>query len=387
MSQKNYYDVLGVKKNASADELKKAYRKLARKYHPDLNKDNPKEAEAKFKEINEAYETLSDETKRSQYDQFGHEAFTRAGQTGGFGGNAGGFGFQDFSQAGGFGGFGDIFETFFGGAQGRRNTGPVDGADLRYDMEITLEEAAFGANKEFSIVKEETCPHCHGNGAEPGTSVESCPRCHGSGQEQVVRNTPFGQMVNVTTCSECGGRGQKISTPCRECQASGRVQKKRKLQVQIPPGVDTNSRIRLRDEGEPGTRGGRQGDLYVYIYVKPHHRFSRRGADLYCENHISFPVAAMGGTTTVETLYGKVELKIPHGTPNGKVFRLAEQGLPALRGSGKGNLNVTIVVDVPRSLSAEQREALSRYAQLSGETAADEESPSFFEKLKDTFKG
>lgn len=387
MSQKNYYDVLGVSKDAGADELKKAYRKLARKYHPDLNKDNPKEAEARFKEINEAYETLSDANKRAQYDQFGHDAFTRAGQTGGFGGNGGGFGFQDFSQAGGFGGFGDIFESFFGGGQGRRNTGPVDGADLRYDLEITLEEAAFGADKEFSIVKEEVCPYCHGNGAEPGTTVTTCPQCRGTGQEQVVRNTPFGQMVNVTTCSSCGGSGQKIDTPCRECHAGGRVQKKRKLQVQIPPGVDTNSRIRLRDEGEPGRRGGRQGNLYVYIYVKPHQRFSRRGADLYCEEHISFPVAAMGGTTEVETLYGKVELKIPHGTPNGKVFRLTGQGLPALRGSGKGNLHVTIIVDVPRSLSDEQRTALTHYARLTGEEATKEETPSFFEKLKDTLKG
>lgn len=350
---------------------------MARKYHPDLNNDNLKEAETKFKEINEAYETLSDATKRSQYDQLGHDAFTRAGQTGGFGGNAGGFGFQDFSQAGGFGGFGDIFESFFGGNQARRNTGPVDGADLRYDLEITLEEAAFGADKEFSIVKEETCLRCHGNGAEPGTAINTCPKCHGSGQEQILRNTPFGQMVSVTTCSTCSGRGQAIDTPCRDCHGKGRVQKKRKLQAHIPPGVDTDSRIRLREEGEPGTRGGRKGDLYVYIYVKPHTRFNRRGADLYCEEHISFPVAALGGVTTVETLYGKVELKIPHGTPNGKIFRLANQGLPALRGSGKGNLNVTIIVDVPQSLSDEQRDALSRYAELVGEDQSVGETPSF----------
>lgn len=385
MSDRNYYDILGVDKTASEEELKKAYRKLARKYHPDLNKDNPKEAEAKFKEINEAYETLSDAKKRAQYDQFGHDAYKRAGQTGGFGGQGGaGFGgFQDF------GGFGDIFESFFGGARAQQRSGPVRGADLRYDLEITLEEAAFGVEKEFSVVKEEVCSHCHGSCAEPGTKVTTCPNCGGSGQERVVHNTPFGQMVNVTVCSACGGSGKKIETPCKECRGKGTVQKKKKLKVRIPPGVDTDSRIRLNGEGAPGERGGGQGDLYVYIYVKPHPRYQRRGADLYCEEYISFPTAALGGTIEVDTLYGKVELKIPHGTKGGKVFRLSEQGLPALRGDRKGNLNVTVQIDVPKGLNDEQRQALEAYRNLteSGRKRSEKkDESSFFDKLKDTFK-
>ncbi len=386
MSDRNYYDVLGVSKTADENELKKAYRKLARQYHPDLNKDNPKEAEAKFKEINEAYETLSDPEKRAQYDQFGHDAFKRAGQAGGFGGGysgAGGFGgFNDF------GGFGDIFETFFGGSRAQRRSGPIDGADLRYDLEITLEEAAFGSEKEFSVNKEDTCSHCHGKGAEPGTKISTCPTCDGTGQEQIVRNTPFGQMVNVTTCSACGGTGQKIETPCKECRGQGKVQKKKRLKVQIPAGVDTNSRIRLSGEGAPGERGGAQGDLYVYIYVKPHPRYQRRGADLFCEEYISFPTAAMGGTIEVETLYGRVELKIPHGTPGGKTFRLTEQGLPSLRGGQKGNLNVTVQISVPTRLNREQRDALSEYRDLTEDKGKKEkEDPSILDKLKDKFKG
>ncbi|WP_459540944.1 molecular chaperone DnaJ [Negativicoccus succinicivorans] len=380
MSDQNYYDVLGVNKNASADEIKKAYRKMARKYHPDLNKDDPKTAEAKFKEVNEAYETLSDESKRAQYDQIGHTAYQQAGQTGGFGG-FGGFG----GAQGGFGGFGDlgdIFGSFFGGG-GARQTGPIRGADLRYDLEITLEEAAVGVEKEFSIVKDEVCPHCHGDGAEPGTSVQTCPQCHGTGQEQVVRNTPLGQMMSVHTCSRCQGRGKVIESPCHECRGSGKVQKKRKLRVKIPAGVDTDSRIRLAGEGGLGERGGETGDLYVYIYVQPHARFQRRGADLFCEAEVSFPTAAMGGTIQLDTLFGKVELKIPHGTPGGKTFRLSGQGLPSLRSDRKGDLNVRVTIGVPRSLSSDQRAALLKYSECMGDSTVNKEEPSFFDKLKD----
>ncbi len=375
---RDYYEILGVPKTASEDDLKKAYRKLARKYHPDLNKDKPEEAEQKFKEVNEAYETLSDSNKRAQYDQFGHDAYKQAGQGGGFGGQGAYSGFSNF------GGFGDIFEQFFGGGGTSRRNGPIDGADLRYDLEITLEEAAFGATKEFSVVREETCPRCHGNGAEPGTSVTECPHCHGTGQEQVVRNTPFGQMATVVTCSHCGGTGKRIETPCKECRGTGVVRKRRKLEVNIPAGADTNTRIRLAGEGEPGRRGGAQGDLYVYVYVKPHAKFQRRGADLFCVQPISFPTAALGGEVLVETLYGKLELKIPHGTQGGKVFRLREQGMTDFRSGRKGDLHVTIHIEVPQSLNDEQRKALAQYADAMGDATVKKDS-SFFSKLKDTF--
>ncbi|MCI5837267.1 MAG: molecular chaperone DnaJ [Veillonellaceae bacterium] len=380
MSDKNYYDLLGVSKTADEAEIKKAYRKLARKYHPDMNKDSPEAAEAKFKEVTEAYETLSDAQKRAQYDQFGHDAYKQAGQ-GGFGG-AGGFnGF-----AGGFGGFGDIFENFFGGGA-QRNTGPVRGSDLRYDLDISLEEAAFGAAKEFSVVKDEECPRCHGNGAEPGTQVHVCDRCGGTGQEQSIRNTPFGRMMSSTVCSVCGGAGRTIETPCTECRGQGSVRKRRKLQVQIPAGVDTNSRIRLSGEGGLGERGGGAGDLYVYLYVRPHNRYERRGADLYCREYISFPTAAMGGKLELETLYGKIELDIPHGTQGGKVFRLRGQGMPVLHREAKGDLHVTVQIAVPKSLSNEERKVLAEYGKLTGDKTVNKEEPSLLDKIKDSLKG
>lgn len=391
MAARDYYEVLGVSKNATEDEIKKAYRTLARKYHPDLNKDDPNAAE-KFKEVNEAYQTLSDASKRSQYDQVGHDAYEQA-QRGG--GSAGAGGFGGFGGTGGFGGFGgqggfdmgDIFDMFTGGGR-RQQNGPERGADLRYDMEITLREAASGVKKKFSIKKNETCSKCHGSGAEPGSDVETCPHCHGSGQERIVRNTPFGQMVNVTTCRYCGGRGKIIKQKCRTCRGTGIQQVEKTLEVNIPAGADTGVRMRIGGEGEPGTRGGGNGDLYVYIYVKDDPDFQREGDDLYCKADISFPTAALGNTIKVLTLDNEVELKIPAGTQSGTRFRIKGAGMPRLQRSGKGDLYVIVNVVVPRNLKGEQKEALLKYADCCGEdiTTYKGKGSSFLDKLIDKIK-
>ena len=320
MSKRDYYEVLGVSKTATQDELKKAYRKLARKYHPDLNKDNEEAAE-KFKECNEAYSVLSDDQKRAQYDQFGHAAFENGGMGGG-----GGFG-----GAGGFGGFGgsgmeDIFDMFFGGQGGRggnrAKSGPQRGADLRFDLEITFEEAAFGLEKEINLYRDETCDHCHGEGAEPGSKVESCPECNGTGYVRFTQNTMFGQMVNERPCSRCKGEGKIISEPCKECRGKGTVKRNKKLKVKIPAGVDNGSRLRVSGEGEAGAKGGPSGDLYVYLYVKPHKFFERDGTTVLCEVPINIVQATLGADIKVPTLDGQVTMKVPEGTQPGKILRL-----------------------------------------------------------------
>lgn len=382
MSKRDYYEVLGVSKTATQDELKKAYRKLARKYHPDLNKDNPEAAE-KFKECNEAYSVLSDEQKRAQYDQFGPEAFENGGMGGGPG--AGGFG--------GFGGFGgsgmeDIFDMFFGG-QGRggrsNNAGPQRGADLRYDMEITFEEAAFGVEKEISLKRAERCEHCHGEGAEPGSKVETCPECHGSGYVRFTQNTMFGQMVNERPCSRCHGEGKIISNPCKECGGSGTVKKTKKLKVKIPAGVDNGSRLRVGGEGEAGLKGGPSGDLYVYLYVKPHKFFERDGTTVLCEVPINIVQATLGAEIKVPTLDGQVTMKVPEGTQPGKVMRLKGKGIPSLRGSGRGDQLVRMKVVVPTKLTDKQKDALQKFADISKDNINPEEK-SFLNKVKDFFK-
>ena len=383
MSKRDYYEVLGVSKTATQDELKKAYRKLARKYHPDLNKDNEEAAE-KFKECNEAYSVLSDDQKRAQYDQFGHAAFENGGMGGG-----GGFG-----GAGGFGGFGgsgmeDIFDMFFGGQGGRggsrAKTGPQRGADLRFDLEITFEEAAFGLEKEINLYRDETCDHCHGEGAEPGSKVESCPECNGTGYVRFTQNTMFGQMVNERPCSRCKGEGKIISEPCKECRGKVTVIRNKKLKVKIPAGVDNGSRLRVAGEGEAGAKGGPNGDLYVYLYVKPHKFFERDGTTVLCEVPINIVQATLGADIKVPTLDGQVTMKVPEGTQPGKVLRLKGKGIPSLRGGSRGDQLVRIKVVVPTKLSDKQKDALRKFADISKDNINPEEK-SFMDKVKDFFK-
>ena len=379
---RDYYDILGVSKNATQDEIKKAFRKKARQYHPDVNKDNPKEAEAKFKEANEAYEVLSDETKKAQYDQFGHDAFKQGGGAGagGFQGGFGGFG----SQAGGFSDiFGDFFGGMFGG--GHQQHGPQKGNDLREDIDISFEDAAFGKSMAINIQRHEECDHCHGTGGEPGSKVDTCPNCHGSGQEVVIQNTPFGRMQSARTCSRCHGSGKVIEKPCSKCRGSGEVLVKRKIDIKIPAGVDNGSRLRVSNEGEPGILGGPKGDLYVYIYVRPHKEFERNGNDVISRVTISFAQAALGATIQVNTLDGKVELKIPEGTQTGTAFRLKGKGIPYLRNPKlRGDQHVVVTVQTPKKLTETQRELLLRFAKEGNEDVNNlQVSKSLFEKIKD----
>lgn len=381
---RDYYEVLGVEKGASQEEIKKAFRKKARQYHPDVNRDNPKEAEEKFKEANEAYEVLSDEQKRAQYDQFGHDAFTQGGGAGA--GGFGGFGQGGFGGFGGGGGFGDIFDMFFGG--GGRQQGPQKGDDLRQDVDISFEDAAFGKAMDIEVRRHEECDHCHGTGGEPGTKVDTCPNCHGTGQEQVIQNTPFGQMRSARTCSACHGSGKRIEKRCSKCGGSGQSVVKRKISIKIPPGVDNGSRLRVANEGEPGILGGPKGDLYVYIYVRPHQEFERRDNEVVSEIPISFAQAALGCSVQVNTLDGKVELKIPEGTQTGTAFRLRGRGIPYLRNpKQRGDHHIIVNVQTPKKLSDTQRELLLEFAKESKEDVNGlNVSKSLFEKIKDKLK-
>lgn len=375
MSKRDYYEVLGVDKGAGEEEIKKSFRKLARQYHPDVNKENAAEAEAKFKEINEAYSVLSDPQKRAAYDQYGHAAGDPN-----FGAGAGGFG--DF----GFDGFGDIFDMFFGGnrSSGRRNA-PQRGNDLRYDMEVGFEEAAFGKETTVEIPRTETCSVCHGNGAKPGTPIKTCSHCNGTGQVQVTQNTAFGRFVNVRTCERCNGEGKTIETPCTECRGSGRVRRNRKIDVKIPAGVESGSRLRIAGEGEAGTRGGSPGDLYIYIYVKKHPEFERQGDDIHSEVKISMAQAALGTVVMVNTLDGQVELRIPEGTQYGTTFRLKGRGITHLRGQGRGDHFVKAKITTPTKLNGEQKELFKKLALSFGEKlSADEKG--FIDRVKDAFK-
>ncbi len=376
MSKRDYYEILGVNKEATETEIKKAYRKLARQYHPDVNPGD-KEAEAKFKEVAEAYEVLSDPQKKSQYDQFGHAGMN--GQ-GGFGGG----GFNGFGGAD-FGGFGDIFEMFFGGG-GRRRNGPAKGADLKYNLDITFEEAAFGVEKDISVSKNETCGKCNGSGAAPGSEPKTCGACHGSGQVQYTQSTPFGKFVQTGPCEQCRGTGKIIENPCPTCQGDGIVRKSKKIHVKIPGGVDTGSRLRVTGEGEPGQRGGPPGDLYVYIRVKQHKIFVREGNDVICEIPVSFPQLALGDEIEVPTLEGKVKIKVPEGTQTGTFFRLKGKGIPDLHGYGRGDQHVKVVVATPTKLTEEQKDLLRRLADSFGEQPQEVEK-GFFEKVKDAFMG
>ncbi len=379
---RDYYEVLGVDRNASQDEIKKAFRKKARQYHPDVNRDNPKEAEEKFKEANEAYEVLSDDTKKAQYDQYGHDAFTQGGgaSAGGFQGGFGGFGGQA-------GGFGDIFDMFFGGG-GRQQQGPQKGNDLREDIDISFEDAAFGKSMDITVHRHEECDHCHGTGGEPGSKVDTCPNCRGTGQESVVQNTPFGQMRTQRTCSKCHGSGKIIEKKCSKCRGEGQVIAKRKIAIKVPPGVDNGSRLRVANEGEPGILGGPKGDLYVYIYVRPHKEFERNGNDVVSRVNISFAQAALGATVQVNTLDGKVDLKIPEGTQTGTAFRIKGKGIPYLRNPNqRGDQHIIVTVQTPKKLTEKQRELLLRFANESDEDVnVLQVSKGLFDKLKDAFK-
>ncbi|MBS3968570.1 MAG: molecular chaperone DnaJ [Clostridia bacterium] len=375
MSKKrDYYEVLGLSRNASEEEIKKAYRRLARQYHPDVNPGNS-EAEARFKEISEAYEVLRDPQTRARYDQFGHAGT----QNGGFGG----------AGFGGAGGFEDIFDMFFGGGFGGQGTrrGPQKGADLRLDLEITLEEAAFGAEKEIELPKLQTCSECEGTGSAPGTFPSSCKVCKGTGQMKTTQKTVLGHFQTIKTCHNCHGTGKVVETPCDGCYGQGRVKQKKKIAITIPAGIDTGARLRVSGEGEPGANGGPEGDLYVYINVKPHKIFERHGDDILCNYSISVIQAMLGDEVKVPTLDGDVKLKIPEGTQSGTSFRLKGKGVQKLRGYGRGDQHVRVKVTVPTNLNEKQKDLIRQFAKTLTSKNDDGKEKGFFEKVKNAFMG
>jgi molecular chaperone DnaJ len=383
MSKRDYYEVLGVDRSVSVEEIKKSYRKLAVKFHPDKNPGD-KAAEEKFKEIGEAYEVLSDAQKRAAYDQYGHQAFdprSRGFRPGG----GGGFHdpFEVFREVfgGGGGGGGSIFDDLFGGGGRSDPTGPHRGADLRYDMEISFEEAVMGAEKEITLTKLEQCEHCHGSGAESGSGRRACPTCGGRGQVVISR----GIFSIAQTCSRCEGAGQIIERPCKSCHGAGRKEKASKVRLKIPPGVDTGARLRSSGNGEAGLRGGAPGDLYVVLHVKPHEIFQREGDDLLCEVPIQFVQAALGAEIEVPTLSGKAQIRIPAGTQTHTVFRLKGKGVKSLQGYGHGDLHVRVVVEIPRNLNQTQKDKLQEFGELC-DSNVNPMSKGFFEKAKSFFK-
>ena len=373
--KRDYYEVLGVNKNATDDEIKKAYRKLAKKYHPDANPDNKEAAEAKFKEVNEAYENLSDPQKRKMYDQFGH------GGPQGFGGQGGPFGqggYYSYSSSGfdgfsDFGDLGDIFSSFFGGGFGGRNSqnrrnGPSKGADLNVRMEITFEQAFSGVEKEIVITRDEECTHCHGTGAKPGTSPIKCPTCHGTGQVTQVQNTILGQMQTTRTCSACHGTGEIINEPCEYCHGKGTVRKQPKIKVKIPAGIDDNQTVVLRGEGEPGKKGGAKGDLYITVKVKNHSVFTRKGNNVLCEIPITITQASLGAELEIPMVDGsKEKYKIPEGTQTGSKFNIRNRGFRSINSNSIGDFIFTVIVQTPKRLSKEQRDLLTQLAKTMNE--------------------
>ncbi|KAB2644377.1 MAG: molecular chaperone DnaJ [Verrucomicrobia bacterium] len=383
MAKEDFYTLLGVDKNVSAEDLKKAYRKKAIQYHPDKNAGN-KEAEEMFKKVAEAYEILQDPDKKAAYDRYGHAAFQGPG--GGGGGARGGGGhdpfdiFRDVFNQGGGGGGGGIFDEMFGGGGGGGRENGADGADLRYDLEISLEDAARGIDKDISFKKLCECEHCDGSGAEPGSKKTTCPTCKGAGQ---IRRSG-GIIVFTQTCPTCGGSGKKIEKACTSCRGEGRTPKTSKIHLRIPAGVETGSRLRSSGNGESGSGGGSSGDLYVVISVRDHELFERQGDDLFCEIPIKFTLATMGGSIELPTLFGKATLKIPAATQSGTTFRLREKGMPNLRGGKQGDQLVKVQVEVPTVLNAEQRKLLEEFAKISGD-ASEPTSKGFFEKAKKFF--
>ena len=367
-SKRDYYEVLGVSKTATDEELKKAYRKLAKKYHPDANPDNKEEAEAKFKEVNEAYETLSDSQKRRMYDQFGHNGPQGFGGAGGpfGGGNYYSYtssGFDGFSD---FGDLGDIFSSFFGGgarAGARQQRGPRKGADLNLNLEITFEEAFLGVEKQISITRPETCDVCHGSGAKPGTTVTKCAVCNGTGTVKQVQNTILGQMQTTRTCTNCHGTGEVIKEPCDNCKGKGTVRKQPKIRVKIPAGIDDNQTVVLKGEGEPGEKGGPKGDLYITVRIKRSNVFTRQGTTVSCEIPITITQATLGANLKIPMVDGSTEIyTIPEGTQTGTKFTIRERGFKSLNSNSRGNFVFTVVVQTPKRLNKEQRELIEKLA-------------------------
>jgi molecular chaperone DnaJ len=368
MQATDYYEILGVARDAPGEEIKRAYRALARTHHPDVAQDKSK-AEHRFKEINEAYEVLSDPQKRAQYDRYGVVSNGSAGP--------GDFGFGA--------GFGDIFDMFFGGVRGPQpgRAGPERGSDLRYDIEIELEEAFSGVTREIVFDRLAHCDACKGSGAKPGTLVASCERCGGSGSVRSTRQTPLGQIVTQTACARCNGEGHVIAHPCERCGGRGRRQAETRLTVNVPAGVDDGSRIRIAGGGEAGAQGGPAGDLYVYLSIRPHPLFRREGRDTFVDVPVSFPQAALGATIDVPTLSGEAQVTLPPGTQSGTTLRLRGLGMPAVRTAQRGDHHVSVHVVVPTRMSKRQREALEAYAFAGGDEIDDR---SFFERVKDAFR-
>ena len=382
--KRDYYEVLGVSKTASDDEIKKAYRKLAKKYHPDLNPGD-KEAEQKFKEANEAYEVLSDSTKRARYDQFGHAGvdpnYGAGAPGGGFGGGFGGFDMGDL---------GDIFEGFFGGGFGssrRANpNAPRRGGDLQTSCTISFFEACKGVKREISIQRMETCSDCHGTGCEPGHSAQTCPDCHGTGQVRVTQRTPLGSMTSSRPCSRCGGKGKIVTNPCKKCNGNGRIRVTKKIEVSIPAGIDDGQTLAVRGQGDSGINGGPAGDLHVTVSVRPDTLFKRDGYDIWCEIPLTYMQAALGDELTVPTIDGKVKYTIPEGTQPGTVFRLRGKGVQNLNGRGRGDQYVEVTVEVPKGLSKAQKDALKNFDRLLTDEKQYTKRKGFFDKVKEMFE-
>ena len=372
--KRDYYEVLGISKGASEDEIKRAYKKMARKYHPDLNPGN-KEAEEKFKEVNEAYEVLSDANKKARYDQYGH-----AGVDPNFGAGGGGFdgGFD-------FGDLGDIFGSFFGGGfgGGRRTNpnAPQRGESIRMSLTISFEEAAFGCQKEVTVDRMEECGTCHGSGCATGTTPEICPDCHGTGQVQIRRQTPMGVFATTSACAKCGGKGKIIHQPCPDCRGSGAVRRRKTIQASIPAGIDNGQTISIRGQGHAGKNGGPAGDLLITITVRPHEIFRREGTSVLCDAPITFAQAVLGAELEIPTIDGKVKYELPEGTQSGTTFRLKGKGIPAINGRGRGDQYVTVYIETPRNLNREQKEALKKFAESVGDNNY-EERRKFFKKFK-----
>lgn len=375
MNNTEYYDRLGVSKDASQDEIKRAYRKMSKKYHPDINKEPG--AEEKYKEVQEAYETLSDDQKRAAYDQYGPDGANGFGGQGGFGG---------FDGGAGFGGFEDIFSSFFGGGATRNPNAPRQGDDLQYRVNLSFEEAIFGAEKEVHYNREATCKTCSGSGAKPGTTPVTCGRCHGQGVINVDTQTPLGMMRRQVTCDVCHGTGQEIKEPCQTCHGTGHEKQSHKVSVKIPAGVETGQQIRLAGQGEAGFNGGPYGDLFVIINVNPSDKFTRDGSTIYYTLNISFVQAALGDTVEVPTVHGNVEMTIPAGTQTGKTFRLKGKGAPRLRGGSQGDQHVTVKIVTPTKLNDAQKAALLAFAKASGDEKIAPQKKGFFNKVKDALE-